>query len=715
MDDNPKAMTRKRLLVLLCAFVLGFFVLVGKLGEVMVARADELKRIGENQWTRTLTVSAKRGMITDINGKVLAQSATAYTAVLRPQELRKKFTKDKKLDQQAHEAMITLIAETLEIDRENVAKKAADEKLQEFTLKRQIDPEKAKPIREAKLAGVYLLEDTKRYYPMGAFLAQVIGFCDVSGQGQSGLEKSLDSILKGESGEIVTQTDKNGREMPYDDEKYVEAQNGQHVVLTIDSLVQGVAEREAGEGLAATRGKAVQVIVMDVRTGAILAVVNKQDFDPNDPPRNDIALLNQLTRDGVVADAYEPGSTFKMFTVAAALDEQVVTENYTYNCTGSILVDGDKVNCWRTGNPHGHQSLTEVLMNSCNPSLVDIGLKVGKDKLYRYINGFGFGNLPGSGLPGESGGIVRAVKYVRDVDLARIAFGQSIAVTPLQLITAGCAVVNGGDLMKPYIVDSVIAQDGQVIQQNTPQVVGRSITPETSDIMRGMLEKVVSEGGGRNAYIPGYRVGGKTGTAQKYENGRIMKDTHVSSFIGFAPMDDPQVAVLYIVNEPGVRPDFGSVTAAPYAKVILEETLKHHNVKPVFKDAKEQASIGKTVKVPQFVGESLANAGLIASQNNLKTMLEGEGAKVVDQLPPAGSEVSEGSMVLLYMSGAPEPTDKVAVPDVAGKTLIEANRMMRSYGLVMKINGTGIAVSQEPPANKMVVPGTQVVVKFAQP
>ncbi len=359
-------------------------------------------------------------------------------------------------------------------------------------------------------------------------------------------------------------------------------------------------------------------------------------------------------------------------------------------------------------------------MNSCNPVFVQLGLGLGRDQFYNYLQDFGFGSPTGVDVSGESAGQVISIKYVKDVDLARIGFGQSIAVTPLQLITAASATINGGKLMKPYIVKEITDGDGEVLETFAPQLVGNPVSESTSAIVRGILESVVTDGGGRNAYIPGYRVGGKTGTAQKYDaNGRIMNDTHISSFIGFAPMDDPKIACLFIVDEPGIYPDFGSTVAAPFAQKIMSNTLQHLGIQPEYEEG-EQAHIGETVAVPNVVGMTASEAIAEMTGRGLRTVFDGvDGYQITEQMPPAGSVVPLESIAVLYTDipteDVPADETRVFVPDVSNMSVIEAGRVIRHAGLVMRLSGSGLAVKQSPEAGTDVAGGSSVHVTFEQP
>lgn len=710
---ESSATTKKRLVILLVGVALVFAALLVRLAYIQVIDAANLQEKALGQWTRNLTVAAKRGEITDRNGQVLAQSASAWTIIITPSRIS---------EEQAPRVAQEL-SEVLGVKEEEVLAKVADKTKQQHIIKRQVRREVGDKVVALKLPGVSRAEDTIRAYPMGSLLSQVIGFTDISGQGQTGIELNYDKFLKGVNGKVVTETANGGVEMPYNADVYVAPEDGRDVVLTVDYIIQSFAEKAAREALEVNLAKTVEIIVMDVQTGEILALVNEPGFDLNNPPRNDMDLLNQLTRNSAVSDAYEPGSTFKILTMASALESGAATMASTYNCTGSIIVDGDRIRCWRTGLPHGHQTLTESMMNSCNPVFVQLALNMGRDKFYSYLDDFGVGHKTGIDVRGESSGQVISIKYVKDVDLARVGFGQSVSVTPLQLITAASSTVNGGNLMKPYIVKEITSADGESMQTFEPEVVGTPISAETSNRMREILEAVVADGGGRNAYIPGYRVGGKTGTAQKYDDsGRIMNDVHVSSFIGFAPMDDPKVAVLVVVDEPGVRPDYGSTVAAPFARDILENTLKHLGVQPIYEEG-EAALVGQMTTVPDVTEMTTAQATQALSQSGLRWILDGiEGKPVTEQMPAPGTQVPMESLVVLFTEASaqedtqtPASGERIIVPDVLNMSIIQANRVLRHVGLEMGISGSGLAVSQSPEAGAEVAAGSKVRVVFEVP
>ncbi len=690
-------------------FLVLFSMLACQLFNLQILRADELQGRAQAQWTSESVIASTRGSILDRNGQVLAMSASAYIASVSPRQVTdaRKFA--------------AILAPVLDMDEEVIAKRASDLSKGGVTLKRQLTRDTAQQLRtmyaehkaagSGALNGLYLEEDSRRFYPMGAFATQLLGLTTVDGMGQAGLEASLDKYLSGKSGVVLDEIDGRGREIAYGEREYIAAVDGGDVYLTIDYVIQSFAEQAAREAIEVNKALGIRIIVMEPDTGEILAMCVKPDYDPNDPPRSDVAALTDLMRNRVIADAYEPGSTFKILTTAAALDCGVTGVGEGFYCSGATSVDGSRIRCW--GNPHGAETMAQALCNSCNPVFVELGLRIGTERFYDYLRAFGLGSRTGVDIPGEAAGILISEANVKRVDLARIGFGQSVAVTPIQLIAACCAAVNGGRLMQPYVVKQIVSEDGNIIEQNEPAVVGNPVSEETSAVMRRLLEKVVAEGGGRNAYIEGYRIGGKTGTAQVYKDGAVSSDTHIGSFIGFAPIDDPQVAVLVIVDEADKGSDFGSVTAAPFARDILEKTLSYLGV------AKELSREEETeeVEVPDVTGLSVREAAERLREAGLQYMLDNGGTTVMDQLPAAGAEMPERSIVMLYADGEAENQGNayIEVPDVTGLSITAANRLLVSYGLNMRISGSGVAVAQTPGAGEMALPTTAVTVTFRAP
>lgn len=699
---------RRRLALLMAIFLFLFLLLGGRLFQLQILQAEDLQLRAQSQWTSESTIQPTRGRILDRNGAVLAQSATAYTLSVSPRQVK------------SASALARVLSPILDMDASTIERKASDTSKGGVTLKRQLSRDVAQELKslmaqdaqadQPLLTGLYLEEESKRYYPMGELACQVLGLTTIDGVGQAGLEQSLDSYLSGKAGRVLEEIDGKGRELDYSASEYIAAVEGGSVTLTLDASIQSFAEKAAREALSVNNAKAVRVLVMDPQTGEILAMVNKPDYDLNDPPRDNVETLTDLMRNRCITDAYEPGSTFKILTASAALDSGVVTPNEGFYCSGSIYVDGGRIKCW--GRPHEGETFAQALQNSCNPVFVEMGLRLGVERFYDYIEAFGLGSSTGVDLRGEAGGIVIPESACKRVDVARIGFGQSIAVTPLQLLTAACAAVNGGRLLTPYIVREITDGSGEVLQRGQTVVRGNPISEATSATMRVLLEGVVSEGGGKNAAIPGYRIGGKTGTAQVYVDGVVSSDRHIGSFLGFAPIDDPQIAVLVIVEEADVAIDFGSVTAAPYARDILEQTLLYLGIAPTTDEPEPER-----VSVPDVTGMNLTDASAAVKAAGLDCVFDGEGGIVTNQLPAAGASMTKGALMMLYVDNLTDlrNNSRVQVPDVTGLSVLEANRILRSYGLRMQIEGSGLAVAQEPVAGDEVFPSASVTVTFEPP
>ncbi|MDR0897308.1 MAG: PASTA domain-containing protein, partial [Oscillospiraceae bacterium] len=692
-------LVRKRLIWLAMIITLLFCAVLVRVGRLTIVDAEELTQRGVAQWTRSGTITADRGAILDRNGEVLARNATAYIVSASP-----RLVKDA-------EALCDLICPLLQLEREDVLAKLSNKSVATVTLKRQVSRAMVDTLRDlaaetGALTGITFDQDSLRFYPQGSALSQVIGLTTIDGVGQSGLEQLYDEYLAGTPGRIITETDQKGRTLADGETTYIPAAKGADVKLTIDSNIQSIVERALRECIEVNGANRVMAIAMDPNTAQVLGMAIHPSFDPNEPPRSDLTALQEGMRIQLISDVYEPGSTFKVLTSAAALDSGVTHPAEGFFCSGSITVNGDRIRCWK--NSHGAESMAKALNNSCNPVFTELALRMGTENFYRYLYAFGLGAQTGVDLPGESGGLLINRKYVKDVDLARIGFGQSVTVTPLQLITAVSAVVNGGRLMRPYIVEEVVSQDGETLSRTLPKVVSTPISEKTSATMRELLESVVADGGARNAAIDGYRVGGKTGTAQVYKNGQIVHDVHIGSFVGFAPADNPQVAVLVIVDEARLMPDYGGTTAAPFARQILEETLQYLGVPKQGNEATAMAT------VPGVTGLTVAEAEETLKAAGYKSMTNGSETTVIAQMPAQGAEMAQGSLVMLYVNNDPPPDvqEYVLVPDVSGLSILEATRQLQARNLVLSLEGSGLAVGQRPAAGAFVAPGSTVKVTF---
>lgn len=705
---SPGATVRKRLVLLMGVFFLLFLCVCARLVELQIFRQKELTARGVSQWTRSGVVAARRGDIVDTNGRLLAQSVTSFILTARPRDVRNV------------QALADVLERELGLNGEKVAAKLSGSKAASVTLARQVSREDADRLRAIRqdaenpdsdaLIGITFDEDASRWYPMGSLLAQVLGLCNVDGEGQSGLELKYDDILAGKPGRIVTEVDARARTLPDGVTLYIPAEQGNTLRLTIDRDVQAAVERAVRECAQVNEALSVQAIAMDVNTGAVLAMAMYPTYDPQNPPREDLEKLNELMRLTVLSDVYEPGSTFKMLTAAAAIDCGATNPQEGFYCSGKITVDGSTVRCW--GAPHGAETMARALENSCNPVFTQIALRLGSERFYQYLHAFGLGSRTGIDLYGEAAGILIGQSRVKNVDLARIGFGQSVAVTPIQMITAACAVVNGGRLMKPYLVEAIEDNEGAVISKTSPTVVATPISAATSATMRRLLHGVVENGGGKNATISGWSVGGKTGTAQIYKNGRIESNLHIGSFVGFAPAENPKVALLVTVNEAQVKPDYGGTTAAPFAAQIFSEILPLLGVPKTDGSAK-----AAHVTMPNVTGMNVRDAKAILRELGLDAVTDGTNPNVTGQLPPAGTDVQEGFCAMLYVTGeeAPSAQDYARVPDVIGMGMRECAQTLRKNGFEMNAQGDGLAARQSPAGETYAPAGTQVLVTFEVP
>lgn len=569
--------SKKRLLSLLVAAIFLFLVIFFRLSYIQVVWGKDLQIKASEQWQRDLPVKAYRGDIVDVNGNLLATTETGYGVYARPQSVT------------APEECAHALAEILEIDYNAVYDKLCKRGVSEVTVKRQITAEQATAIRNRNLEGIYLASTGVRSYVYGDFLSQVLGFVSSDGVGQTGIEAYYDKYLQGINGALLTETDLVGHELSEGNMSYIPAVDGLTVTLTIDAAIQTIVENVLQLAMYQQNPVAARCIVLDVNTGEILAMASKPSVDLNNLPRDDLESLMKYSKNTLLTDVYEPGSTFKILTASACLEEYkngnpkaFSAEHVFGNSSGTRIIDGSKISCWtkHANGKHSNQNLSDALNNSCNPIFTDIALSLGKGTMYDYLEKFGYGKASGIDFTGEQAGILVPESAVTNGDLARIGFGQTIAVTALQLCMATGAAVNGGLLMQPHLVKEISdPTTGMVVKRFTPTVVNRAVSAETSAQIAKMLERVVKEGGGKNAYIEGYQVGGKTGTAQKFVDGALAVGKYVSSFVGFFPASQPKYLCLMIVDEPQGQ-SYGSIVAAPYAGLVFQGIIDYMQIEP---------------------------------------------------------------------------------------------------------------------------------------
>lgn len=709
---------KKRLLAVLLIFTFLITALLGRVGWLQIVRGEELQRKAYEQQNSDREIPPRRGSILDRNGKQLAISATVDRIVVNPTEIDK--------SPEVREQIAKKLAEFLDLDEEAVLKKINKTNSRYEIIKKRVEKSIGDQIRqwksEEKIKGLYIDEDTKRYYPKGNLAAHVIGFVGEDNQGLDGIEKTMEKYLKGVPGKILSEVDAQGRQMPNYENKRIDPQDGLNVVLTIDENIQYFAEEALQKAIEDNKvANGAFAIVMDPRNGEILALVSKPDFNLNDPracpPSEDPAtwtgtsqkdvetLYRTVWRNKAVSDTYEPGSTFKAITTAIGFEEGVVTPE-TRTSDRTITVQGHNIKCWKE-NFHGEESFREAVYNSCNPAFVKVALDIGVDKFYNYLRAFGFYDKTGIELPGEAQGNFHAKPT--DIDLAVASFGQRFKVTPLEMIAAYGAIANGGKLIKPHLVKEIVDSEGNVVEKFEPQVVRNVISKETCQTLLDVLEGVVSEGTGRNAYVKGYRVAGKTGTSETDVEG-----VYVASFAAIAPADNPRICVLVALDNPRGESYYGGTIAAPVAGKIVEETLSYLGVERRYTD-KDMEMIAEEVYVPDVRDKTIDEAKKILKEYGLEYRIEGDStdgnAIIKEQTPKPGAQLAKKSVVIMY-TYEPEEQIMVEVPDVTNKTIDEATKALNAAGLNIKVVGNGNAVKQSVEPGTKIPQGEVVEVEF---
>ncbi|MCC3380025.1 stage V sporulation protein D [Paenibacillus farraposensis] len=634
---KSNATMRRRLVWGMLGLSVMFAALSIRLAYVQLGLGSELSAKAEDSWRRNIPFAAKRGEILDRQGTALTYNVSSPTVMAIPVQIKEPEETARKL------------APLLNMSEDKVlkliTKRTSSQKLQPGG--RKITMEKAQQIRDLKLPGIVVAEDNKRYYPYGDLAAHILGFTGIDNQGLTGVEKQQNDKLRGIDGSIAYLSDAGGRLMPGSSEKYIEPKDGLNLQLTIEKSVQSIIERELDQAMAKFQANSALSIAMNPKTGEILGMAGRPSYEPAIYKQYAPEIYN---RNLPIWMTYEPGSTFKIITLAAALEEKKVDlKNDHFFDPGYIEVGGARLRCWKKGG-HGSETFLQVVENSCNPGFVTLGQRLGKETLFKYIRNFGFGSKTGIDMIGEGNGILFKLPQVGPVELATTAFGQGVSVTPIQQVTAVSAAINGGNLYKPHITKGWIQPEtGKVLEKVEPELVRRVVSEDTSRQVREALESVVAKGTGRPAFIEGYRVGGKTGTAQKVVNGRYSSSEHIVSFIGFAPADDPQIVVYTAVDNPkGIQ--FGGVVAAPIVQKILKDALIALKVPPRANQIPKQYKYGENPieTVPDLVG---ATANDLYEDMNMNFMLvkSGSGKTVVSQAPKPGSRMERGSTIRIYM------------------------------------------------------------------
>ena len=732
---GPNQRLRQRTAVLIILIlVAGFGAAIARLGYLTIVKGSSLQEDAVGQQLKDTTIPAKRGTIYDTNGKVLAESASVWQVVMAPIYF--------KTDEQ-RKAAAEGLSEILGLDYDNVYEKTTQESYY-VVVKRKIEVEARDKILKLidKLSEDYdcgnviqLLDDYKRYYPQKDLASCVIGFTGSDEQGLEGVEYQYDDYLSGTPGRIVTAKNARGTDMPFQYEQNVEAEDGNNIYLTIDETVQSICEKYMKQGIAdnnvLNRGVC---IAMDVNTGAILAMVTVDGYDLNDPytlpketqkkidslakdkqAKAESEALSAMWRNKAITDTYMPGSVFKMCTASMALEEGKVNDNSTFTCNGSMVVSDKTIHCHALGG-HGTQNFVKAICNSCNPAFIQIGQLVGMNKFCQYYQGFGFSQKTGIDLPGEAEDSFWAEGTMTDVDLAVASFGQNFSITPIQMITACSAVANGGYVLQPYVVSKVTDSDGNVIKNVEKKVKRQVISKETSDKMNEILGYNTSTAGVTAGYVAGYKVAGKTGTSEKIGSKKVeshFSEDYIASFCGYAPADDPQIAMLIFFDTPSGDAYYGSQVSSPVFINIMTEVLPYLEIKTEYTDSELEYV---DVSAGDYTGMTVSEAEAAAQNDGFTTTVKGEEDKVIAQIPSVSSKIPTGGNVVLYTDDTSK-SEVVTVPNLVGYSASEVNNVASAFGLNVSFSGasdTGVvSASQDIAEGTSVSPGTVITVSFS--
>ncbi len=691
---------KKRLLFVFFFTVILMLALVLRLGWIQFVMAEELQAKAWEQWNRSIPAPSSRGDIYDRDGQLLAGSATVETVVAIPPQVNDPaFT-------------ARTLAPVLDMSQERIFELLTQERAAVY-LKRRVDEEVADEVRILNLPGITFTQEPKRYYPNSNLLSQLLGFVGTD-QGWAGLEVYYEEVLEGRDGSIMYPTDNRGREIP-GVRRFIPPKEGKDLHLTIDETIQFIVERELSRAMVEYDPKRVMALAVNPQSGEVLASASKPDFDPNryNEYNNDYWRLFPVT------DTFEPGSTFKLITLAAAMEENLFDENEPFYCSGSVKVAGQTIRCW-TSHKGGHGSIdfAESVYHSCNPAFIELGEKLGAEQLFDYIRAFGFGLPTGVDYPGEGQGQIFRPEQIGPVELATSSFGQGLSVTPLQQVMAVSAFANGGRLMRPYFVQEITDGEGETLVQQDPEVIRQVISAKTAERVTRTMEGVVEEGSGVNAGIEGYRVAGKTGTAQKVSEGSYVAGEYVLSFIGFAPVEDPQV-LLYVAIDGAKRgPQWGSQVSAPLFHSIMKDALSYLEIPPSqIPEEDNDQEPERLVNVPDLKGLTMDEAGALLDTKGLLVRLVGNDGVIVDQTPKAGARVPMQTNIVIYLDDLfrEEAANQIVLPDLKGMTVKEAGEILGHIGLKMERKGSGIVFDQEPAPGTLIEQDSVVQVRFSSP
>lgn len=645
--DKLNINNKKKIIFYIAFFQMAFFILICRVFFIQSIKADEYQKMAYEQQTRDRLISPKRGEIVDRNNNPIATNESVYSISVINSQIEEP------------EKVASILSEKLELKYEDVLKKV-NKKVALERIKTKVDKETADLIRNLNLVGVMIDEDIKRIYPNENMASQVIGFVGKDNQGIIGLEAKYDEYLKGKQGKILTETDSRGIELKNGTQERVAPTNGYTLVTSIDINIQKYAEQTLEKVVEAKGAKRGSIILMNPQNGEIYAMANKPDFNLNEPftinnedlksnwanmsqkDRNN--ALNQMWRNFSINDTYEPGSTFKVMTSAMGLNEKLITPETSFNCGGGKTVGGRYIKCWRSPRSHGSQTFVQGVQNSCNPVFMEVGEKLGADKFYEYMQIFRFNEKTGVDLPGEAVGIMHKKENVGPVELATMSFGQSFQITPLQLLRAISSVINGGELITPHFGTKIVDENGNVIEELNYKKGRKTISKETSEQMKWILESVVSEGTGNKTYIPGFRIGGKTATSEKLPR---RSGKYIASFCAFSPAENPQVIALVLVDEPqGVY--YGGQVAGPVMKELMENVLPYLKIEPKYSEKELEMEETKEIIVPKFIEMDIKDAKKILTDEKIDFEVIGQGEKVINQFPQPDEVIKYNGKVMLY-------------------------------------------------------------------
>ncbi|RQD66941.1 MAG: PASTA domain-containing protein [Tindallia sp. MSAO_Bac2] len=693
------------------------FALIFRLGWLQIVEGERYQSMANQQHTSDFVVPSKRGAIYDRNGKELALTTVKNRIWANPMLINDP------------ENASELLAQILDVEKEEMLARLTQENTTLVSIARRVNDDVVEEIKDQGIRGIWFVEDNERNYPYGSFATYVLGHTTDDGRGIAGIEQRYDKELSGNSGRSILHLDGARRQLPFYMETHYPPTDGVDIILTIDEVVQHYTERAATQALNQNNAERVIALVMDVNTGEILSMAVKPDYDPNSPriplEQKEQDRLKDLSSDDrmnywfemwrnpVFQEIYEPGSVFKVITTAASLEENIATPQTSFYSDGTIEVGGTTIRSWRWYNPFGEQTLAEAVKNSDNPIFVKLAQALGKDKLFQYLYSFGFNEPTGVDYPGEISSLMYSKDAAGPVEMATISFGQGISVTPIRMLTSAISTINGGHLLKPRLVRGIRTEEGTLKEIFEPEIIRQTVSGKTSAQMREILDFAITEES--LASVPGYRIGGKTGTAQKVVDGRYVSGKYVSSFFGFYPVNEPEIALLVLIDEPRAGAYYGGEIAAPVAGEIFKETLRHLDYKP---DLGESESQVQDVIVPEIRDMTVREARSLLEEHQLVMDLEtqsslGEEATVIDLFPKPGTSVPINANIITYTGYEADATSLILVPDLRGKTIREVNTIIGSRDLQLKITGSGLAVEQSPSPGTFLEPGSLINVRFA--